>query len=71
VGTPWNLAACVLVGMWLMLTRLSVGAQGELTNADHLIGALAITIAVTALAEVWRPVRNLRNQYGNWNRLIV
>jgi nucleoside-diphosphate-sugar epimerase/uncharacterized membrane protein len=113
VSAPWNLVASVLVGVWLMLTRLTVGAQGELANADHLIGALAITIAVTALAEVARPVRYLnvllglallvvpfiydasmpvmlselvcavllillslrrgpvRNQYGNWNRLIV
>jgi nucleoside-diphosphate-sugar epimerase len=64
VGVPWNLLASVLVGIWLMLTRLTVGAEGSLANADHVIGALAITFAVTALAEVGRPVRYLNVLLG-------
>ncbi len=47
-----------------MLTRLTVGAEGALANADHLIGALAITVAVTAFAEVGRAVRFLNVLFG-------
>jgi nucleoside-diphosphate-sugar epimerase len=64
VGLPWNLALAVLVGAWLMLTRLTMGVEGSLANAHHLIGALAITVAVTACAEVARAVRWLNVVLG-------
>lgn len=64
VSAPWNLIASILVGMWLMCTRLTVGAEGPLANADHLIGALAITIAITAFAEVGRAVRYVNVLFG-------
>lgn len=64
VSTPWNLVASILVGVWLMCTRLTVGAEGALANADHLIGALAITVAITAFAEVGRAVRYLNVLFG-------
>lgn len=64
VSAPWNLVASMLVGTWLMLTRLTVGAEGALANADHLFGALAITVAVTACAEVGRSVRYLNVLFG-------
>jgi nucleoside-diphosphate-sugar epimerase/uncharacterized membrane protein len=64
VSAPWNLVVTILVGVWLMLTRLTVGADGALANADHLIGALAITIAVTAFAEVARSARFLNVLFG-------
>lgn len=56
---PWNLGLCLLVGLWLMLTRLTIGQTGDMANADHLIGALAITVVVTAFAECARPLRFL------------
>lgn len=64
VGAPWNLLACIAIGAWLMCTRLTVGAEGQVANADHLIGALVITVAVTAMAEVARPVRLLNIGFG-------
>ena len=64
VGAPWNLLACIAIGAWLMCTRLTVGAEGSMANADHLIGSLVITVAVTALAEVARPVRLLNIGFG-------
>lgn len=64
VGAPWNLVATILVGIWLMCTRLTVGAEGAFANADHVIGALAITVAVTAFAEVGRAVRFLNVPLG-------
>jgi hypothetical protein len=59
ISLPWNLLLVILVGVYLMFTRLSVGAEGVPANADHLIGALVVTVAVTALAEVARTVRLL------------
>ncbi|AKC88394.1 vitamin K epoxide reductase family protein [Pseudoxanthomonas suwonensis] len=64
VNAPWTLLACIAIGLWLMLTRLSVGAEGAMANADHLIGSLVITVAVIALAEVARPVRLLNIGFG-------
>ena len=64
VNLPWNLLASVLIGVWLMFTRLTVGANGSLANADHLIGSLVITIAVSAFAEVARSVRYVNALFG-------
>jgi nucleoside-diphosphate-sugar epimerase len=64
VGLPWSLAAVMAIGAWLMLTRLTMGVEGDLANAHHLIGSLAITVAVTACAEVARPVRWLNVLLG-------
>lgn len=57
VNLPWNLALCLLIGAWLMFTRVTLGAEGAMANWDHVIGALIITIAVIALAESARPIR--------------
>lgn len=59
VGLSWNLAAAALIGLWLMFTRLSLGAEGAMADADHLIGALVLTTVAIAAAEVARPVRFL------------
>jgi nucleoside-diphosphate-sugar epimerase/uncharacterized membrane protein len=56
---PWNLAASAVIGIALMFTRLIVGAEGAMADADHLLGALIATVAVTSLAEVARAVRFL------------
>ena len=57
VNLPWNLALCILIGAWLMLTRITFGAEGTLANWDHLIGALIITVGIIAMAESARPAR--------------
>ncbi|WP_149193169.1 vitamin K epoxide reductase family protein [Luteimonas suaedae] len=64
VNTPWNLLACIAIGIWLMCTRLTIGSDAPMANAEHLIGALAITVAVIALTEVARPVRLLNIGLG-------
>lgn len=64
VGLPWNLMLTLAVGVWLMFTRLTLGAQGAMANADHLIGSLAVTIAVIACAEPARPARFLNAVLG-------
>lgn len=57
VGMPWNLLLCILVGIWLMFTRVTLGAAGTVADMDHLIGSLVLTVTITALAEVARPAR--------------
>lgn len=57
VNFPWTLVLSGAIGVWLMCTRLTLGSEGAMANAEHLIGALILTVTVTALAEVMRPVR--------------
>lgn len=59
VNLPWNLALCMLIGAWLMLTRLTLGTEGSMADWDHLIGALVITCAGIAMAGSARPARLL------------
>jgi nucleoside-diphosphate-sugar epimerase/uncharacterized membrane protein len=59
VGLPWNLALAGLIGVWLMLTRLTLGAENGMANADHLIGSLVLTVVAISCAEVARPARFL------------
>lgn len=66
ITLPWTLVASIAVGALLMLTRLLFGAQGSMANSDHVVGALAITIAIIATAEVARPVRFLNVLLGAW-----
>ena len=55
---------CLLIGVWLMLTRLTLGSAGGMANADHLIGALVLTVTRERLAEVARPLRFLNMALG-------
>lgn len=59
LGLPWNLALCILLGLWLMFTRITLDHDGSMANWDHLVGALVITAAICALAEVSRSARFL------------
>jgi len=62
--TPWNLLASIAVGVWLMFTRITLGAEGGMANADHLIGSLVVTVTVISLAESARPLRLLNIGFG-------
>jgi nucleoside-diphosphate-sugar epimerase/uncharacterized membrane protein len=64
VTVTWTLALSVAIGALLMLSRLTVGTSGALANADHIMGALAVVTAVTAMAEVTRAVRLLNVALG-------
>lgn len=59
VNLPWNLAGAAAIGLWLMFTRLTLDASGSQANADHLIGALSLTVVSLAAAEVARVLRYL------------
>ena len=63
---PWTLAVSVAVGAFLMLTRLIFGTEGAMANSDHLMGALPITVAIIATAEVARALRLVNIAFGAW-----
>lgn len=52
-----------------MLSRAIFGNEAAMANSDHLLGALVLTTAVIAWAEVARPLRFLNILFGLW--LIV
>ncbi|PDT81170.1 NAD-dependent epimerase/dehydratase family protein [Sinorhizobium sp. BJ1] len=66
VNFPWTLVASVVLGAVLMTTPLIFGSAPPLYYSDHVIGCLVIMIAVTAMAEVARPVRFLNVALGAW-----
>lgn len=59
VSVPVPLIVAIVIGVWLMLTRITLGHGDALANWEHLIGSLIITISVCAAAEVARPARYL------------
>lgn len=64
VNLPWSLVLSALIGVWLMCTRLVFGTEPPMADGDHLIGAIVVTVSVTALAEIARPVRFLNALLG-------
>ncbi len=66
VTLPWTLAASTALGLFLMFTRLILGTEGAMANSDHLMGALTITVAIIATAEVARALRFINVLLGSW-----
>jgi nucleoside-diphosphate-sugar epimerase len=64
VSLPWNLAMAAIIGLSLLFTRITLGAEGSLANAHHVIGSLVLTVVSIAAAEVARPVRYLNVPLG-------
>jgi hypothetical protein len=56
---PWTLAVSALLGIWLMAAPDLFNSRGGAADSDHLLGALVVVVAVTAMAEVARAVRFL------------
>lgn len=66
ITLPWTLAASVLLGLILMFTRPLFGTEGAMANSDHLIGAMTLTVAIIATAEVARALRFVNVLFGGW-----
>lgn len=66
VNFPWTLVASTALGVWLMVTPLFLGTAAPLYFSDHVVGCLVILVAVTAMAEIARPVRFLNVAFGAW-----
>ncbi|HEY9759407.1 MAG TPA: vitamin K epoxide reductase family protein [Oculatellaceae cyanobacterium] len=66
VNVPWTLLSQIFIGVWL-LARPDVlpSLNGQFTaNCDHLVGAVVVTIAAIATAEVTRILRLLNLAIG-------
>jgi uncharacterized membrane protein len=66
VNVPWTLVACTALGTALMFTRVIFGTEPPMAHSDHLVGALVVTVAVSAMAEVTRLLRFINVAFGAW-----
>jgi hypothetical protein len=66
VNFPWTLMLATGLAVLLMATPLVAGTRPPLYFSDHVIGCIAILIAVTSMAEVVRPLRFLNVPIGAW-----
>jgi nucleoside-diphosphate-sugar epimerase/uncharacterized membrane protein len=66
VNVPWTLLVSSAVGIWLMFAPSVFATQGRAEDSDHLVGALVITFAVIAMAEVTRAARLINILFGAW-----
>jgi hypothetical protein len=66
VALPWNLLASVAVGLWLMISPAVFASLPPAAHSEHLVGALVVTVAITALADVGRAVRFVNVLFGVW-----
>lgn len=63
---PKAMLLSAALGIWLMFTRLTLGAHGSMADNDHLVGATVFVISVCAFAEVARPLRWLNVPLALW-----
>lgn len=66
VTLPWNLLVSVALGLWLMASPAIFGAADRIAHSDHIVGAMVVTVAFIALAEVGRAVRFVNVLLGAW-----
>lgn len=66
VAIPWNLLVSAAFGLWLMASPALFGTTDRAAHSDHLIGALVVTVAIIALADVGRAVRFINVAFGAW-----
>jgi uncharacterized membrane protein len=66
VAMPWNLLLSVALGVWLTLAPSVIGSAGVAAHSDNLVGALIVTAAVIALADVGRAMRLINIVFGSW-----
>ena len=59
ISLAWGQVGCIALGAWMMLTPLLLGVEGAMLSANFFIGALVVTVSVTALAEAARALRFL------------
>ena len=64
ISLAWGQVASIILGAWMMLTPLILGVEGAMLSANFFIGALVVTVSVTALAEAARALRFLNVVLG-------
>ena len=60
----WTLLISAALGIWLMAAPTVFGMTGLAADSNHLLGALIVTVAVIAMAQVARPIRFLNCVFG-------
>ena len=66
VTPPWTLIASAIVGVWVMFAPALFGSEVAAAQSDQVAGALVVTVAVIAAAEVVRAFRFLNVLFGAW-----
>ena len=66
MSVPWQLAVASALGVWLMFAPAAFGTTGPAADSARLSGALIVTVAVVAMAEVGRAIRWLNVPLGLW-----
>jgi uncharacterized membrane protein len=56
-GVPWSLLASSALGVWLLFSPGAFGTIGTAADSTYILGALVVTVAVIAMAEVGRAFR--------------
>jgi hypothetical protein len=64
VTVPWPIAAQIAIGIWLMAWPDILPFAGRTADCDHLLGAMVVTVAAVASAEVTRIVRHVNVMIG-------
>ncbi|MHB1225068.1 MAG: SPW repeat domain-containing protein [Gemmatimonadaceae bacterium] len=62
----WPRAVSAALGIWLMAAPAVLGYGGVARDHDHIVGPIVVTIAVTAMAAVMRPLRRLNSAIAAW-----
>ena len=66
VNLPWTLVLSAALGASLMFTRVLFDTVAPMAHSDHLVGAMILSFAVMAMAEVGRALRFVNVLFGLW-----
>lgn len=66
MSLPWQLALTAVLGLWLVFAPSAFGTTGPAADSAHLSGAMIVTVAVVATAEVGRALRFANVPLGLW-----
>jgi hypothetical protein len=66
VTIPWAVLLAAVLGTWVMVAPAVLGSEGWAADSDHLTGAVIVTVAAVALAEVTRAARFINVPLGLW-----
>lgn len=62
----WARVLSVAVGVWLMAAPAVLAYGGVAATNDRIVGPVAASVAIVAVAEVCRPVRHVNQVLGAW-----
>jgi hypothetical protein len=65
VYLPWNLALCLLIGLWMMFSPPLFSSYTNINHAYQILGALIVTVTCIATSESARAFRFLNVLLGS------